>query len=116
MIARALPMLTVLVLVAGCTLRTAPPAKIDVLLSAERTIAAAIETLGTAVALGTIDRAGLEYAALYQRLVQASAFLDSAWSAYRAGDMLGSQQATHQALDVYATLRPDLARIAGGAP
>lgn len=88
------------------------PSTVDLLTEAESAIVAGIETVAQAVEIGTLDPASREYRDIYNALRDASAMLDSAWAAYRAGDMGSADSGRRAALALYQSIRPALVRLA----
>jgi hypothetical protein len=106
--------LWVLLFIAACNHNATQPAPVDLLLQAESTITAGMETLKTAIDLGQVDVNSEAYAAVYAGLKSANEFMDGAWTAYRAGDLSGADSARRLAMSSYMHIRPLLVEMAGG--
>jgi hypothetical protein len=88
------------------------PSTIEMIIEAESLVTTAAQTVGDAIQLGRLDPQSETYGRIYQSLQAADKALDAAWSAYRAGDMVGADGARKVALDAYWAIRPLLLEIA----
>lgn len=89
------------------------PSAFDLLSQAEATITTGIETLRTAVTLGTVDIASMEYAHVYAGLEDANQLMDTAWDSYRAGNLEQANALRRLSMDAYMAIRPMLYDLAG---
>lgn len=111
--AAAFALLWLSLLLAAC--QGAPrPSVFEQLIEAEGLLTASAQTLEDGLRLGTITARDPEFIAARDALAHAGEVLDGAWSAYRAGDLSLADSRRRLAVDVYLTLRPMLARLAGG--
>jgi hypothetical protein len=94
----------------GCQPGT-KPSTIELIVEAESLVTAAANTVADAIELGRLDPRSETYGRIYQALRAADTALDAAWSAYRAGDMVGADGARAVALDAYWAIRPLLLEI-----
>jgi hypothetical protein len=88
-----------------------PPSTFDLLSTAESTITSAANTLNRALQLGTISVDDSEYATAYEGLHEAGAFMDTAWAAYRAGELGAADSQRRLAMDSYLLVRPIIQRL-----
>lgn len=98
-------------MVYGCQPGT-KPSVIEAIVEAESLVTTAANTVADAIQLGRLDPQSETYGRIYQALQAADKALDAAWSAYRAGDMVGADGARAVALDAYWAIRPLLLEIA----
>jgi hypothetical protein len=101
-------------LLGGCQPGT-KPSTFDVLSSTESTLTTAANTLNRALQLGTITVDDPDYARAYSALESAGELMDTAWAAYRAGNIGQSEVLQQTAMDAYLTVRPIITRLAEGS-
>lgn len=97
--------------ISGCQPGT-KPGTIEMIVEAESLVTTAANTVADAIQLGRLDTQSETYGRIYAGLQAADKALDAAWSAYRAGDMVGAEGARKVALDAYWAIRPMLLEIA----
>jgi hypothetical protein len=97
-------------MIAGC--QETKPSTIELIVEAESLVTTAAQTVGQAIAIGRLDPQSDTYGEIYEALKSADMALDAAWSAYRAGDMVGADGARKVALDAYWSIRPMLLELA----
>ena len=95
----------------GCQVETRP-STIELIVEAESLVTTAASTVADAIQIGRLDPQSDTYGEIYAALQVADSALDAAWSAYRAGDMVGADGARAVALDAYWAIRPMLMEFA----
>jgi hypothetical protein len=94
----------------GCQPGT-KPSTIEAIIEAESLVTTAANSVADAIQIGRLDPQSETYGRIYQGIQAADRALDAAWSAYRAGDMVGADGARQVALDFYWSIRPLLLEV-----
>lgn len=113
----SLLLIAFLVLTAGCQMAPSRPPGValtdplNLMLDAETTVSAAMQTLVDAADANLIERTSDTYQDAAFTLLQASEAMDIAWVAFRGGDWASANSQRELALHLHGIVRPLLATL-----